>query len=137
MKPCRDCQHPISGQAFACPSCGAPFPAGTALSDPSQVKYWLALGLLFSAGAGYITFVTVGAYGQMASSLGRSLPSATAYLLRFHPLLVALPPLLVLGVWRFWSKRGERGIAAAVSGAVLFFLLPQLASTLASSLLLP
>ncbi|ADE16602.1 hypothetical protein Nhal_3579 [Nitrosococcus halophilus Nc 4] len=27
MKPCRECQHPISEQAFSCPRCGAPFPA--------------------------------------------------------------------------------------------------------------
>jgi len=27
MKPCRECQHEISEQAFACPQCGAPFPA--------------------------------------------------------------------------------------------------------------
>jgi hypothetical protein len=27
MKPCRECQHEISEQATACPSCGAPFPA--------------------------------------------------------------------------------------------------------------
>ena len=27
MKPCRECQHPISEQAFACPNCGAPYPA--------------------------------------------------------------------------------------------------------------
>ena len=27
MKPCRECQHQISEQARACPSCGAPFPA--------------------------------------------------------------------------------------------------------------
>ncbi len=26
MKPCRECQHPVSEQAFACPSCGAPYP---------------------------------------------------------------------------------------------------------------
>ncbi len=27
MKPCRECQHEVSEQATACPSCGAPFPA--------------------------------------------------------------------------------------------------------------
>lgn len=27
MKPCRECHHEISEQAFACPQCGAPFPA--------------------------------------------------------------------------------------------------------------
>jgi hypothetical protein len=27
MKPCRECKHPISEQAFACPQCGAPYPA--------------------------------------------------------------------------------------------------------------
>jgi hypothetical protein len=27
MKPCRECQQPISEQAFACPHCGAPYPA--------------------------------------------------------------------------------------------------------------
>jgi len=27
MKPCRECQHQISEQAFACPQCGAPYPA--------------------------------------------------------------------------------------------------------------
>ena len=27
MKPCRECAHPISEQAFTCPNCGAPYPA--------------------------------------------------------------------------------------------------------------
>jgi hypothetical protein len=27
MKNCRDCQHPVSDQAIACPHCGAPYPA--------------------------------------------------------------------------------------------------------------
>jgi hypothetical protein len=27
MKPCRECRHPISEHAFACPNCGAPYPA--------------------------------------------------------------------------------------------------------------
>lgn len=27
MKPCRECRHSISEQAFACPNCGAPYPA--------------------------------------------------------------------------------------------------------------
>jgi hypothetical protein len=27
MKPCRECQHEVSEQAMACPSCGAPYPA--------------------------------------------------------------------------------------------------------------
>jgi hypothetical protein len=27
MKPCRECQCEISEQAFACPQCGAPYPA--------------------------------------------------------------------------------------------------------------
>ncbi|MBK1723979.1 zinc ribbon domain-containing protein [Thiocystis violacea] len=27
MKPCRECQHQVSEQAFTCPSCGAPYPA--------------------------------------------------------------------------------------------------------------
>jgi hypothetical protein len=27
MKPCRECKREISEQAFACPNCGAPYPA--------------------------------------------------------------------------------------------------------------
>ncbi len=27
MKPCRECKHNISEQAFSCPNCGAPYPA--------------------------------------------------------------------------------------------------------------
>ena len=27
MKPCRSCQHDVSEDAIACPSCGAPYPA--------------------------------------------------------------------------------------------------------------
>lgn len=27
MKPCRECKHQISEQAFFCPQCGAPYPA--------------------------------------------------------------------------------------------------------------
>lgn len=27
MGPCRECQHPVSEQAFSCPNCGAPYPA--------------------------------------------------------------------------------------------------------------
>jgi hypothetical protein len=29
MKPCRECKHPISEQAMACPQCGAPLPGRT------------------------------------------------------------------------------------------------------------
>jgi len=28
MQKCRECQHEISEQAFSCPNCGAPYPAG-------------------------------------------------------------------------------------------------------------
>ena len=27
MRPCRECRHQVSEDAFACPSCGAPYPA--------------------------------------------------------------------------------------------------------------
>ena len=27
MQPCRECQREVSAQAFACPGCGAPYPA--------------------------------------------------------------------------------------------------------------
>jgi len=27
MRPCRECKHEISEQAFVCPNCGAPYPA--------------------------------------------------------------------------------------------------------------
>ncbi len=27
MKPCRECGHQVSEQAFSCPQCGAPYPA--------------------------------------------------------------------------------------------------------------
>lgn len=27
MKPCRECNHKVSEQAFSCPNCGAPYPA--------------------------------------------------------------------------------------------------------------
>jgi hypothetical protein len=27
MKPCRECQHTVSEDAWACPQCGAPYPA--------------------------------------------------------------------------------------------------------------
>lgn len=27
MRPCRECKHQVSEQAFACPQCGAPYPA--------------------------------------------------------------------------------------------------------------
>jgi hypothetical protein len=27
MKPCRECQHEVSEQAWSCPNCGAPYPA--------------------------------------------------------------------------------------------------------------
>jgi len=27
MQPCRECRHSVSEQAFACPNCGAPYPA--------------------------------------------------------------------------------------------------------------
>jgi hypothetical protein len=30
MKPCRECKHEISEQAFSCPQCGAPYPARAA-----------------------------------------------------------------------------------------------------------
>ena len=38
MKPCRECGHSVSGQAFSCPSCGAPYP-GRATWDGWGYEY--------------------------------------------------------------------------------------------------
>lgn len=122
MKPCRECQHQISEQAFACPSCGAPFPCRKPLSAGAQ-RALLAVGLLSAAGADYYAYVTLEAYRAMPLGADRYLP-ATGFLLRFSPLLLALAPLIVLGVWHLWPKRIERGIAAAVVGLMLFLFLP-------------
>jgi len=135
MKPCRDCQRQISEQALACPNCGAPFPAREPLSSPRQARFLLTVGLLFATGAGYFTHVTLEAFGEMLLAAGH-LPAAATPLLRFSPLLLALGPLVVLGVWRFWPKPTDRGIAAACTGGALFFFLPNLASTIMSSLAL-
>lgn len=45
MKPCRECQHQVSENALACPSCGAPFPArekwdGFGWEYRSPVRLW-------------------------------------------------------------------------------------------------
>lgn len=42
MKPCRECKHMISEEAFACPNCGAPFPAR---------EKWDGFGFEYKSGA--------------------------------------------------------------------------------------
>jgi hypothetical protein len=131
MKPCRECQHQISEQAFACPNCGAPFPGREALSSPRNARAFLALGVLSAAGAGYYTYVVLEAY-RMMFPRADNLFSAMLQLVRFSPLLIALAPLVVLGVWRFWPKPLERGVAALVTGFALFLFLPTVASSVLS-----
>ena len=135
MKPCRECQHQIAEQAFACPNCGEPFPGRQALSSPRKASALLALGVLSAAGAGYYTYVVLEAYREVFSRAGH-VPPTTAYLLRFSPSLIAIAPLVVLGVWRFWPKPPERGVAAVVVGFALFLFLPNLASSIMSSVAL-
>ena len=135
MKPCRECQHQVSEQAFACPNCGAPFPGREALSSPRNARAFLALGMLSAAGAGYYTYVVLEAYGRMFAR-AENLSPTTSHLLRFSPSLIALAPLVVLGVWRFWPKPLERGVAALVVGFALFLFLPNVASSILSSVAL-
>jgi hypothetical protein len=45
MKPCRECKNEVSEQAFACPKCGAPYPArpkwdGWGFEYKSQATLW-------------------------------------------------------------------------------------------------
>jgi hypothetical protein len=45
MKPCRTCGHQISEEAFACPNCGAPYPAreqwdGWGFEYKSRLTMW-------------------------------------------------------------------------------------------------
>jgi hypothetical protein len=75
------------------------------------------------------------AYNRMFARAGNLSPT-TAHLLRFSPSLIALAPLLVLGVWRFWPKPLERGVAALAVGFALFLFLPNLASSILSSVAL-
>ena len=131
MKPCRECQHQISEQAFACPNCGAPFPGREALSSARNARAFLAFGVLSAGGAGYHTYVILEDY-RMMFTRAESLSSATLQLVRFSPLLIALAPLVVLGVWRFWPRPLERGVAALVTGFALFLFLPNVASLILS-----
>jgi H+/Cl- antiporter ClcA len=137
MKPCRDCQKQISEQAFACPNCGAPFPGHEPLSSPSWWRPLLAAALALAAFAGYFAHVMVEAYLGTLSGSGRHLSSPTADILCFSPALVALAPLIVLGVWRLWPKPKERGIAALVAAVALFVVLPTLASKIVWSIASP
>jgi hypothetical protein len=132
MKPCSDCRHQISERAFVCPNCGAPFPAREPLSAARQ-RALLAAGLLSAAGADYYTYVILKAYHQIPAGADQYL-ATSELLLRFSPLLLALAPLAVLGVWQFWPKRAQRGIAAAVVGLTLFIFLPGFASSIVTSL---
>ena len=63
----------------------------------------------------------------MLSTSGRSWPLSGV-----SPLFFMLTPLVVLAVWRLWPQSHARGIAAAVCGGVLFYILPQLVGMLAS-----
>jgi hypothetical protein len=90
----------------------------------------LAAGLLLSACASYMTYGLVRAYGEIFARLNGGLPSATTLLLQFYPMLLAIPPLLVLGVWLFRRAKTGRGIAALVAGGATLILIPQLASTI-------
>jgi hypothetical protein len=54
MKPCRECRREISEQAFACPQCGAPYPAresfdgwGFEYKSPLTIAGWPLLHISF------------------------------------------------------------------------------------------
>ena len=130
MKPCRECRREISEQAFACPHCGAPLPGLEGRWGSGQDRAMLAAGLLLSACASYVTYVLIQAYGEMFARFGSELPSATALLLRFYPMVLGLPPLLVLCVWFVRKAKPGRGLAVLVAGGATLFLIPQVTSTI-------
>ena len=132
LKPCRECRREISEQALACPNCGAPVPGLEIRSGPGPDRAMLAAGVVLSFCASFMTYVLLQAYGEMFARFGRELPYATALLLRFYPVLLCLPPLLVLGVWFIRRGKPSRGVAALVAGGATLFLIPQLASTIMS-----
>ena len=54
MKPCRECRREVSEQAFACPQCGAPYPAreswdgfGFEYKSPITIAGWPLLHISF------------------------------------------------------------------------------------------
>jgi hypothetical protein len=134
MRPCRDCQHQVSEQAFACPNCGAPFPAAEPLSSPRLARALLLTALACAAIGGYLSHIFIEAYREMLEAFGRPVPATD--LVRSSPLLVVLLPLIVLGVWRLWPKSKERSIAALVVAVAFVFVLPGLASLIMSQVAL-
>ena len=77
-----------------------------------------------------MTYVLIQAYGEMFARFGSELPSATALLLRFYPMVLGLPPLLVLCVWFVRKAKPVRGLAVLVAGGAHLFLIPPVTSPL-------
>lgn len=78
MQPCRECRHPVSEQAFACPSCGAPYPARPAWNgwgfEYKTKATWFGLPLLhvsfkFAPNRMPVPAVGVLAIGQFAAGI--------------------------------------------------------------------
>ena len=57
VKPCRECRHQISEQAFACPNCGAPFPARESW-DGWGYEYKSNLAIAWAAPASHLVQVS-------------------------------------------------------------------------------
>lgn len=78
MKPCRECSHQVSEQAFACPHCGAPYPArsrwdGWGFEYKSQAELfglpWLHISFKFRPNRMPVPARGVIAIGQFAAGL--------------------------------------------------------------------
>lgn len=54
MKPCRECKHEISEQAFTCPHCGAPYPAKEKWDGPGFE--WKSKTMMFGLPLIHVSF---------------------------------------------------------------------------------
>ena len=88
-------------------------------------RLFLALGLVLSASSGLLIFEVVPSFQEFFHSVGIELPQVTIWLLRFYPIFLALP-LLVLAVWFVWPTPGQRGLASLIAGVAILAVIPSL-----------
>jgi type II secretory pathway component PulF len=76
----------------------------------------LAIGLAAATVPLILGYLVLPQFTEVFRNFGTKLPPTTSLLINY-PFLLALFPLLVLGVWITWPTKNNRGIVACVLGS--------------------
>jgi hypothetical protein len=81
-------------------------------------KVFLAVGIVFTTAVAILPFLIIPQFAEVFRNFEAPIPFATAIFLKYYPLGLCLP-LVVVAVWAIWPRRTTRGMAACLIGAGL------------------